>query len=75
MIKAFFKWVYDWVTVLAASLVGLPSVTLDFLTSVGAIDYSPLVGSDKALKIVTTVALIKGICAFAINARKKKAAP
>lgn len=70
MIKSFFKWVYDWVTVITASLVGLPSVLLSFLDSVGAINMAPLVGPDLALKIVTVVALVKGICAFLLTLKK-----
>jgi hypothetical protein len=62
--KTFFRWVYDWITVLTASLVGLPSVLLDLLHFVGAVDLTPFVGSETALKIVTGVALAKALLAF-----------
>lgn len=62
--KRFLRWVYDWLTVLTASLVGLPTLLLQFLNFVGMVDLSPLVGPEMALKIVTGVALVKALLAF-----------
>lgn len=60
----FCRWVYDWITVITASLVGVPSMLLQLLNYVGYVDLAPFVGPEKALKIVTTVALVKGLLAF-----------
>jgi len=62
-IKTAARWVYDWITVLVASLVGVPSLLLQLLDSVGAVNIAPLVGPDLALKIVTGVAIVKAILA------------
>lgn len=62
--KRFFRWVYDWITVLAGVLVGAPSILLELLHYVEFIDFSPWVGSDRALQVVTGVALAKAILAF-----------
>lgn len=62
--KKLCRWVYDWITVLTASLVGLPSLLLQLLNYVGYVDLTPFVGPEKALKIITTVALVKGLLAF-----------
>lgn len=62
--KKFCRWVYDWITVITASLVGVPSMLLQLLNHVGYVDLTPFVGPEKALKIVTTVALVKGLLAF-----------
>jgi hypothetical protein len=69
--KVAFRWVYDWITVLTASLVGLPSLLLELLSFFGGIDLTPLVGPDRALKIVTAVALAKGLLGF-IESRMKE---
>lgn len=69
-IKSWFRWVYDWITVLTASIVGVPSVLLEILNALSGIDISPLVGPDKALKIVTGVAIVKAILAL-IESRMK----
>lgn len=58
------RWVYDWITVLAASLIGLPALLLQLLSMFDGIDIAPLIGPDKALKIVTGVALTKALLAF-----------
>ncbi len=58
------RWVYDWITVLAASVVGLPSILLQLLSLIDGIDISPFLPPDKALKIVTGVALTKALLAF-----------
>lgn len=63
-IKSWFRWVYDWITVLTASIVGVPSVLLELLNAMSGIDISPLVGPDKALKIVTGVAIVKAVLAL-----------
>lgn len=68
--KAFFKWVYDWITVLTASLVGFPVLLLQILDAVAGVDITPLVGADKALKIVCSVALAKAVLASLANMRK-----
>jgi len=68
--KKLFRWVYDWLTVITASLVGLPTLLLQLLNFLGAVDISPLVGPDMALKIVTGVAIVKALLAF-IESRMK----
>lgn len=72
-VKAALRWVYEWVTVLTASLVGLPSLVLELLSSLDGINISPLIGSDKALKIVTAVAIVKAVLALIENKMKPSA--
>lgn len=62
--KKFFRGVYDWITVIVASLVGVPSVVLQFLHFIEFVDFSPWVGPETALQIVTGVALAKALLAF-----------
>ena len=52
-IKQWARWVYDWITVITASLVGLPTLLIQLLNYFGTIDLSPLIGPDMALKVVT----------------------
>lgn len=70
-IKVVFRWVYDWVTVLAAALVGAPSIIIQILSFVGVDDIAPMVGADNALKIVTSVAIAKALLAY-LESRMKK---
>lgn len=64
------RWVYDWITVIVASLVGLPELILQLLSFFDGVDITPFVGPDKALKIVTGVALVKALLGF-IESRMK----
>lgn len=72
-LKAALRWFYDWITILTASLVGLPTLLLQFLSFVGAVDLSPIVGPQMALQIITGVAIAKAVLAF-IESRVKAAA-
>jgi hypothetical protein len=64
-IKAWLRWVYDWVTVLTATLIGAPAIVIDFATFVlGQVDIVPFVGTDTAAKIITGVAIAKAVAAF-----------
>jgi hypothetical protein len=66
-IKRAARWVYDWITVIVASLVGVPTLILQFLSFFDGVDITPFVGADNALKVVTGVALIKAMAAFIEN--------
>lgn len=53
-IKSWFRWVYDWITVLSATVIGV----------ISQIDTSLLGGSDTAVKIITAIAVVKGVAAY-----------
>jgi hypothetical protein len=61
--KRCIRWVYDWITVLTASLVGVPTLLLQLLSFFGDVDLTPFVGAERALQIVTAVAILKGVLA------------
>ena len=69
-IKGWLLWVYEWITVLTASILGALTMVIDSLASLGAADLTPFLGADKALKIVATVALVKAALAY-IGKRRK----
>ncbi len=62
-----FKWIYDWITVIAAALVGVPSIILSLLSLLDGVDISPFLPPEHALKIVTGIALLKGVVAYIVN--------
>lgn len=67
-VEAFLAWVYNWVTVLTGIVAGFVSYGLDALSAiVGSTDITPLLPPDKALKIITAVALLKGLHAFYLS--------
>lgn len=70
MFKAFFKWVYDWITVIVASSVGLAGPMVGLLNVVGAVNMAPIFGPEVALQIVTYVAIAKGVCAWLVSLKK-----
>lgn len=60
-IKSAARWVYNWVTVIVASLVGVPDLALQALSYLDGVDIAPIFGPDAALKIVTGVAITKAV--------------
>lgn len=71
--KAFVVFVYNWITVLAGSLIGVDTA-LDLLGQFQVIDYSPFLGPQKAAGIVSAIAVLKGVAAMvqAFLAAKRK---
>lgn len=63
-IKSFFKWVYNWVTVLTGLVVAALTVVPDLLSYLGGVDFSPIVGTEWGGRIVVIVAICKAIAAF-----------
>lgn len=70
--KAGLLWVYNWITVIVASLVGVPDLVLQALSYVDGVDLSPLVGADRALRIITGVALAKAVLSIIGNAMREE---
>lgn len=68
--EAFCLWVYEWVTVLAAILAGAPDIILGFIAQFDGIDLAPVLGAETALKVVVSVAIIKGLMAFIASRQK-----
>lgn len=62
--KRCLRWLYDWATIITTYLVGLPTIMLQLLSFFNGVDLTPFVGPDTALKIVTGVAIVKGVLAF-----------
>jgi hypothetical protein len=68
-IKAFLWWVYKWVTVLAAAVLGV-LVYMPPLLDVFATHLRPLLPPDKAMAIMAAIGIAKGLCAMVAAARK-----
>lgn len=69
-LKKALRWVYDWMTVLAASLVGIPEILLQLLSLIEGIDLTPILPPEHAVKIITGVALTKALLAW-VESRMK----
>lgn len=63
-IKAFGRWVYEWLTVLTATIVGGLSSVFELLDLVGAVDLTAIMPAEYAAKIITVVAISKGLYAW-----------
>jgi len=70
-LKAAALWIYKWITVIVAALVGVPEMLLQALSYLDGIDISPIVGPNLALKIVTGVAVAKAVAAIIENIMTK----
>lgn len=62
-LKAFFAWVYNWVTVLTGIIVGALAMLPDMLTNLTGIDLTPIMGPHRAAQIVTGTAIAKAVIA------------
>lgn len=72
-IKAFGKWLYDWITVLTASILGGLSTIFELLDLIGAVDLTTILSAEAAGKIITVVAIAKGLYAWYLNSKKDEA--
>lgn len=70
-VKAVAKWLYNWVTVIVASLVGVPELVVQALSYLDGVDISPIFGPDLALKIVTGVAVAKAVLSLVGSAMRE----
>jgi hypothetical protein len=74
-LQAACKWLYDWVTVIAAVLIGGASVAFDaFGSATDGIDLSAILPSKYAMQIVTCIAIAKGLHAWHCACRQRSAA-
>lgn len=70
-VKAVAKWIYNWVTVIVASLVGVPELVIQALSYLDGVDIAPIFGPDLALKIVTGVVVAKAVLSLVGNAMRE----
>lgn len=68
-IKAFFVWLYTWVTVVAGIVVGAFLSIASQLDLLLGIDFSSILPADRAAKIVAAIALTKAIAAMLVAAK------
>jgi hypothetical protein len=70
-LKAAAKWVWNWVTVLAATILGALSIGVDYLNQLAGVDLTQVMTERRAAQITFSVAVVKGVVA-AYNAQKTK---
>ena len=70
-LKAAAKWVWNWVTVLAATILGALSIGVDYLNQLAGVDLTQVMTERRAAQITFSVAVMKGVVA-AYNAQKTK---
>ncbi len=73
-IRKVFRWIYDWVTVLVGSAFFLVTGLPELLTTLNAIDVTPLVGAPSAVKWTTGTAIAKGVLSWYVSEVKRRRA-
>ncbi len=62
-VKSVALWVWKWVTVLAATILGVLSILLDYLDQLAGIDLTQLMTQRRAAEITFGVAISKAVVA------------
>lgn len=70
-VKAAAIWVWNWITVLVATVMGVLSEAAQYLDQITGLDWSQVLSREKVALMVFWTAVIKGIVA-AYNAQKAK---
>jgi hypothetical protein len=70
-IKSAAKWVWDWITVLVATVMGVLSEAVQYIDQVTGLDWSQVISRERVALMVFWTALIKAIVA-AYQAQKAK---
>jgi hypothetical protein len=70
-IKSAAKWVWDWITVLVATVMGVLSEAVQYIDQVTGLDWSQVISREKVALMVFWTALVKAIVA-AWQAQKAK---
>lgn len=60
--KAFLWWVYEWVTVIGAVVIGGAASVLPYLDMLAAVDLASILPATIAVKIVAGIGLFKWLC-------------
>lgn len=66
-LKTAARWIYDWITVIVTALLGSTTLILQALSFFDGVDISPFVGPERALQIVTGVAVLKATLSIIEN--------
>lgn len=69
--KAALAWIWNWITVLAATILGVLSIGLDYLEQLSGLDFTQVMTQRRAAQITFGVALLKAVSA-AYSAQKAK---
>ena len=70
-VKAAALWVWNWITVLVATLLGVMSEAVQYLDQLTGLDWSQVMSRERVALMVFWTAVIKGIVA-AYQAQKAK---
>lgn len=70
-VKSAALWVWNWITVLVVTVLGVLSIAFDYLEQLAGVDLTQIMTQRRAAQISLGVALTKGVVAM-YNAQKDK---
>lgn len=63
-IKAFLAWLYNWATTISGVVFGGLAYLPDLIDMISGVNLTPILPPEHAAKIITVVAILKGLAAL-----------
>lgn len=63
-IKALLMWVYNWATTISGVVLGGVAYLPDLIDMISGVNLTPILPPEHAAKIITVVAILKGLAAL-----------
>ena len=70
-VKAFAAWLWNWITVIVATVMGVLSEAVQYIDQITGLDWSQVISKERAVAIVFWTGVVKAIVA-AWQAQKAK---
>lgn len=62
-VKAAALWVWNWITVLVATIMGALSASVDYLDQLTGLDWSQVISKERAVAVIFWTGVVKAIVA------------
>lgn len=73
-LKAFAKWVWNWITVLVATILGVLTEAIQYVDQLTGLDWSQVMTRERAAALIFWTAVVKGVVTAYNNIKDKSKA-
>lgn len=70
-LKAFAKWVWNWITVLVATILGVLTEAIQYVDQLTGLDWSQVMTRERAAALIFWTAVVKGVVTAYNNIKAK----